>query len=163
MPSTIRTGADLAEAFEAAAAEVIAAVDQLPEARWDDICPEEGWTYAVTAHHVAVGFELAANLVTMVASGQPLPPMTWDDVNEQNAAHATATAGISKPEVLVALRRKREQALEAVRALSEEQLSRVCSAIPLFGGDALSAYQVADMLLVGHPAMHAAGMRAVSG
>jgi hypothetical protein len=157
-----RSGKEIAAEFGAASTSFIAAVEAFPEDRWHETCPDEGWSYAVTAHHVASGFEVASGFVQAVAAGEVLPELTWDDVNAQNAAHAMRMARVTKSEVLAALRELRALAIAAVSPLTREQLGRRGNPIPLFGGQSLMATEIADMLLVKHPAMHTTGMNAVA-
>jgi uncharacterized damage-inducible protein DinB len=148
----------LAQRFEQANNDLIAAVDGLSDSQWQALNKDAGWSVGVTAHHVAVSHPAVAGLVQAIGSGQPLPPITLDMLNQGNAQHARESAGCTKQETLDLLRANGAAAAAVVRGLSDDQLDRT-GTMPAFGDAPISAQQVIERILIGHPGMHLPGIR----
>jgi hypothetical protein len=148
----------LTKKFEQANGEFTRAVEQCSDASWRSQCQAEGWPVAVAAHHVAGGTAAISGLAQMVAAGQPLPPLTMEQVDQGNADHATQYANCTKQESLDLLRRNGESAAGMIRGLSDEQLDRTGT---LFGGP-MSAQQIIEDVLIGHLTGHLASIRAAT-
>ena len=88
----------LAAAFERANDAVIAAVERCSDEQLRAVCDGEGWPVVVTAHHLALSYQTIAGMAVQVATGQPLPPMTMEDLNNFNAQHAEECANVSREE-----------------------------------------------------------------
>ena len=146
----------LATRFEQANADVIRAVEPLSDAQWGAQTAEEGWTVGVVAHHIAQSHQGVAGLAEMVASGKPVPPITWDVIHQGNATHARDHGHCTKPETLALLRDNGAAAAKLVRGLSDQQLDRSASVI----GNPMSAGQVVEHILIGHPQGHLASIKA---
>jgi hypothetical protein len=75
-------------------------------------------------HHVATMYPLEIELAQTLAGGDPVTGVTWDDVHAMNAAHAKEFDAVTKEETLELLEKNSAAAAEAIRALSDEELSR---------------------------------------
>jgi uncharacterized damage-inducible protein DinB len=152
----------LAEQFERANAEAIAAVERCSDAEWRARSRDEGWPVGFTAWHIGDAHPAVMNLVNAVANEQPPPPITSGMLDGINAEKLTQHASAGKAEALDALRTNGAAVAEAIRALSDEQLDRTAT-LPLLGGKALSAQQLIENGLIGHARAHLASMRAAAG
>ena len=150
----------LAEQFEQANRQMIAAIEHCSEAQWKTKTSGEQWSVGVVAHHVAQGHEAVAGLVRMTANGQPLPPMTMDTIHQMNAEHAKQYANATKDETLALLRKNAAAAASTVRGLSDEQLDR---SAPLLGGPPMTAQQMVERVLIGHVKEHHGSIQATVG
>lgn len=152
----------LAEQFERANAEAIAAVERCSDAEWRARSRDEGWPVGFTAWHIGDAHPAVMNLVNAVANGQQPPPITSDTLNGSNAEKLKQHAAASKTEALERLRTNGATVAKAIRALTDEQLDRT-AALPLMGGKSLSAQQLIENGLIGHARGHLASMRAAAG
>lgn len=146
----------LAQEFEQANAALARTIEPLSESQWQARCTGEGWPVGVTAHHVVGGHQVIGGMVSTVAAGQPLPPLTWEMLDQSNAQHAQQYAGCTKAETLALLRQQGEAAAATVRGLSDEQLGRTGSLM----GQAMSAEQLIQNILIGHVRDHQASIEA---
>jgi hypothetical protein len=153
--------ADLAAKLESANAAVIAAVESSSDDEWRAICPAEGWSVGVAARHIAVSHLPIMGLVEIVATGQQAPPITMDMFHASNARHAQEHAGCTRAEVLEILRRDGQAAADKLRGLSDEQLDRTAS-MAFAGGAEMSAVQLVEAILLGHPAQHLESIKAAN-
>ena len=109
--------------------------------------------------HLAAGYQGIAGLVAAVATGQTLPPITMEMINQGNAQHAKEHANCTKAEVLDLLRKDGAAAVNIVSKLSDEQLAHTGQ---LLGGP-VSAQWVAENILIDHTAQHLASLKAAVG
>jgi uncharacterized damage-inducible protein DinB len=144
---------DLADRFESANNDVIAAVQGCSDDQWQRTTNSEGWSVGVVAHHIATSNEPIAGLIRLVATGQPLPNLTRDMIDAGNAQHAHEQANCTREETLALLKSGGEAAASILRGLSDEQLDR-SAPLPLVGGKEMSANQLVEMVLIGHPVQH---------
>src|SRR5262245_23721918 len=107
----------LAARFEQVNRAFITAVERCTDIQWHATIASEGRAVGVVAHHLAEGYSGAAGLIQQVASGQALPPITMDMINQGNAQHAAQHADATKPEVLDLLRRNGAAAANTIREL----------------------------------------------
>ena len=150
---------EIAKTFEAVNAQAIAAVEACTDADWAKTTAAEGWTVAALAHHVAAGHEGIANFVQAIATGQQLPPGSPADFDAANAQHASEFKSANKAETLQILREGGAKAAAAVRALSDEQLTRAGNAF----GQEMTAAQAAQGILIGHIQGHLESLKAATG
>ena len=137
-------------------------IEGCSEEDWRRTCSGEGWSVGVAAHHLAVAHESILGLVQAVANGQPVPPITVEMLDASNAEHAVEFATVTRAEVLDVQRRGARAAADAVRGLGDEQLDRTAP-MALAGGAPMSAQQLIEVGLIGHPAEHLASIRAAVG
>jgi uncharacterized damage-inducible protein DinB len=153
--------ADLATKFEEANAAVIEAVENSSEADWQRVTSSEGWSVGVTARHIAASHLPIMGLVELVATGREMPPITMDMLHAGNAQHAQEHASCTREEVLEILRRDGQAAADRLRGLSDEQLERKAS-MAFAGGAEMSAAQLVEMILLGHPVQHLESIKAAT-
>lgn len=149
--------AALASQFEQANNAVVAAVVAASDAEWRHVTPAEGWSVGVTARHVAVAYIGISDIVRAAIDGQPIPSL--DRLDEFNAQHAREHADCTRADVLALLKSNGESVANYLRGLSDEQLDR-SAAMPLAGGAPLSAQQLIESALIGHPQEHLASIHA---
>jgi hypothetical protein len=151
----------LAERFEAINREFIATVEAASPEDWGRTCQAEDWSVGVTAHHIGVSSGAVAGFVQAIATGQEVPPITKEMIDEGNAQHAVEYATCTKEETLELLRRGGEQAASILRGLSDEQLDRT-AVLAAMGGAEVSAQQMTEMVLIGHAENHLQSIRSAS-
>jgi hypothetical protein len=144
---------ELAAAFERANDELIALVEGCSDEQLRVVCDGEGWPVVVMAHHVAGAYPAIFGMVRQIADGEQLEPFTSEDLDRANAEHARDSANVSRAETLSLLRREGAAAAAGVRTLTDEQLDR-SAVVTLAGGQVLSAAQLIEGGLIGHPLDH---------
>jgi hypothetical protein len=150
---------DLAKQLEETNAAVIAAIESCDAASWGNTTEEEGWTAAALAHHIGEDHGLIFGLVQGVATEQPGPDITPQQLDGMNAEHAKNFAGCSKAEVIELANSGCAAATQGLRALSDEQLAKTAD----FFGNTMTAAQIAQNILIGHAQGHLASFKAATG
>lgn len=150
----------LAERFEAANAEVIAAVEGFDRGTAAH-SRDEGWPLPFTAWHIADGYGSVMGLITLAAEGQPLPPITREMLDAGNAANLAAHGACTREEAAAALRRHGADTASAIQALTDEQLER-SAVLDLFGGATLTVELLIEGMLIGHTRGHLTSLQAAS-
>ncbi len=151
----------LAERFEQICADVVATVERCSDANWERRCTGEGWSVSVVAHHIASAMGPAHSFVETIARGDSLPPVTSEMLDEGNAKHAEA-GSYSRAETLSLLREQGQAIAANLRRLTDEQLDRT-GAMPLTGGQPMSAATMTELGLIGHPTGHLASIKSALG
>lgn len=151
----------LVQRFNAANGELISYIEGCTEDDLDRVTTGEGWPVRVTAHHLAVSHEPVANLAQLLATGQPLPPLTLEIFHHGNAQHAAEHAAVSKQTILDALQSGGAQASAIVSGLSDDALARA-GYFTLLNGE-ISAQGVIENILIGHVSGHLASIKATVG
>ena len=149
----------LAAEFERANGELIAAVDGFSEAQWRTWCEGEGWSVAVTAHHVAVGYAAIAEMLRLAARGEARR-LSFEQLHERNARHAEDYADVGRAETVDLLRRNGAEALAVVRGLDDARLHLVPGNE---GGQGRSPAELIERVLIGHLRGHFASIRTAVG
>jgi uncharacterized damage-inducible protein DinB len=152
---------DLAAKLDEANATVIEAVENSSDADWQRVTASGGWTVGVAARHIAISHLPIMGLVELVGTGGEVPPVTMEMFHASNAQHAQEHASCTREEVLEILRRDGKAASEKLRGLSDEQLDRTAS-MAFAGGAEMSAGQLVEMVLIGHPAEHLESIKAAN-
>jgi hypothetical protein len=145
----------LAQQLEQANHELAATIEGLSDAQWRAKTPDDGRSVGVVAHHVATSHKTVAGLVSAIAHGQTVPPITMEMIHEGNATHAAQFAHCTKAETLALLRQNGAAAVATVRALGDAELDRSVT----FPMGAMTAAQVVERVLVGHAQGHHASIR----
>jgi len=130
----------------------------LSDAQWRSKV-KDGRTVGVVVHHVASVYPIEVDLAKAIASGKPVTEVTWEAVADMNANHAKEQAAISKSDALELLRRNSEQAANAVRAFTDEQLDRAAAFSLSFGAPVTAQFVIEDHALR-HSWHHLAKIRA---
>jgi uncharacterized damage-inducible protein DinB len=152
----------LAERLEQANRELIAAIERCSDSQWQARCADEGWSVGVAAHHLAVDHVLLAGLAQAVATGQAVPALTADMIDQYNAQHAQQHTVCTREETIALLETEGATAAGIVRSLSDAQLER-SAVLPWEAGPPWSARRVIEEKLIGHVADHLANIRAAVG
>ncbi len=152
---------ELAEKFAAFNGEVIALVEDCSAQDWAKTCAGEQWSVGVVARHLAAGHYSVVNLIELVVSGQPLPEITMEAIDQTNAEHAREHADCTQEEVLGFLRENGSAIAEFLNGLEDEDLDRV-GHLPLLGGD-VSAERFFERIILQSGGGHLAGMKAAVG
>lgn len=139
----------LADRLEQGAIALAAFANGLTDDEWQARVPKDGRKVGVTVHHVASMYPLEIQLAQLLAAGKPIVGVTWDTVNDINAAHAKENDRVTRQEALDLLRRNSAAAADAIRALTDTQLDR---AAPIsLNSDAPLTCQ---FMLEDHPVRH---------
>jgi hypothetical protein len=143
-------GETLAAQVDAANSKLLATVEGMSDAHWATPCKEETWPAGVTAHHVAESLGTLTGLVQAVASDAPVPPISFDALNQGNAEHAKRSANVGKAETAALLRSNIASAKTVISGLSDAQLEKTVQ----FPMGPMSLSQVIQGILVGHAVGH---------
>jgi hypothetical protein len=149
----------LADRFEQANREFIAFAQRCSEPQWRAICPDEGWSVGVAAHHLAEDHMVLAGLAQAVATGQPVPALTGEMIDQFNAQHAQQHAACTREETVALLRTNGAAAASIIRELSDEQLERA-AILPWEAGPAWSVRRIIEDKLIEHFDEHLPSIRA---
>ncbi len=153
---------ELAERFERINDEVITVVEGCSNDQWQTLVPEEGRTVGVVCHHVGGAHRFLTQLIQALSTGETGPPNTMEAIHAANAQHMERYASCTKDEAIALLRRNGGVARAAVEALTDEQLDRQ-GRLVLYGDRPVTARQVIERRLIGHPLSHLQGIRDVLG
>jgi hypothetical protein len=122
-------------------------------------CPVEGWTAAAVGSHIGFGHVgIADNLIKPIVEGREVQSFKMSDFNEGNAKHAREHGAMPADQVLALLRENGARAVEYLRSLSDDDLDRT-TVLPAMGDEPVTAEQVIEMVLIGHPRAHGASLR----
>ncbi len=147
----------LATQFEQANQDLIEMISR--DADLSVTCPAEGWTAAALGAHVGSGHGgIVEYLIKPIVAGQELEPMGPNSFDEGNAKQAQENAALPQDQVLTLLRDHGAVAAAYLRGLSDDDLDRTTS-MPAFGPEPVTAEQVIDMVLIGHPRAHGQSLR----
>jgi hypothetical protein len=149
----------LAERIERGARELAAFIEGCSEAEWRELCPNEGRTVAVVAHHVASAYAVETDLVKVLASGQPIIGVTEEVVDQANAGHAKAQADCTREETLALLRKNSAIAAQTIRELADEQLDSA-ALVSLHWDAPLTTQYLIEEHPISHSFRHLASIRA---
>jgi hypothetical protein len=117
----------LAERLEQGARALADLASGLTDVEWHTRIPKDGRKVGVVIHHVATMYPLEMQLAQLLAGGTPITGVTWDVINEVNAAHAKEFEAVTKEAALDLLQRNSTAAAAAIRALSDEELDRAAT------------------------------------
>jgi|SRR5581483_1472943 len=146
---TVARAAALADRLEQGARALADLAATLTDEQWQRQIPGDGRKVGVVVHHVASMYPIEMQFAQMLAAGQPIAGVAWDDVHAINASHAREHDATTRAEALDLLRRNSAAAAEAIRALSDEQLDRA-AAISLNADAPLTC----QFFLEDHPVRH---------
>jgi uncharacterized damage-inducible protein DinB len=150
----------LADQFEQANNEAIAAVEGCSDEQWRRHVESENRSVGVVMHHVAIAHPVIAAWVKAAARGQDVGvERGWFD--QLNAQHAREQANCTKAETRDLLRRNGDAAACVVRDLDDAQLDS--SATIITGMPPMTAQQVTERILIGHVRGHLSTIRTAIG
>jgi hypothetical protein len=149
----------LAQQLEQINQECIDAVASAENGGLSVICPTEGWTAAALGAHIGFGHKgILEGLIKPAIEGREVPPFKMSDFDEPNAKFAAENAAMPQEQVIELLREQGAQAVAYVRALSDDDLDRATTLSPA-GDQPVTAQQVIEWVLIGHPAEHGKSLR----
>ncbi len=96
----------------------------LTDAQWNTTCGGEHRSVGTLVHHVGTMYPIEADVVNALATNGSAPGVTWDVVDNINADHASTNSATSKQAAIDLIRTNSIAAVDAVRALTDEQLDR---------------------------------------
>jgi hypothetical protein len=149
----------LADRLEQGAKALAAFAGGLTDAEWQTRVPKDGRKVGVVVHHVASVYPIEIQLAQVLAGGQPMTGLTWDNVHEMNAGHARENDGVTKEAALDLLRQNSAAAAAAIRALSDEQLAQAAPA-SLYANAPVTCQFMLEDHAVRHSYHHLARVRA---
>lgn len=149
----------LARRLEQGIDAMIAFANTLTDRQWQTLIPKDGRTVGVVVHHVASVFPIEIELAQVLAKGQAIVGVTWDDVHAMNAKHAQDNAGVTKQEAIDLLRRNSTAAAAAIRAFTDEQLASAATN-SLYADAPLTCQHMLEDHAVRHSYHHLAKIRA---
>lgn len=150
-----------ANQIEALSAEVASFVESVDDAGWTAVVPADGRPLNVLIDHISVSGPLVYSLVEMVMSGQPLPPLTQDDIHGGNAQHASERASVTKADVLEGLRSNLQTVAAKTRALSDDALD-TSVAFSLSESGQITPAEIIEHIVIGHTRGHLEQARGVT-
>jgi hypothetical protein len=149
----------LAERLEQGARALAAFASALNDEEWQTRLPQDGRKFGVVVHHVATMYPLEIQLAQLLAAGKPVTGVTWDVIDEMNAAHAEKFDAVLKQEAIDLLRRNSAAAAAAIRALSDEQLD-LAAPVSLNADAPLTSQFMLEDHAIRHSYHHLARLRA---
>jgi len=149
----------LARRLEQGIDAMIAFANTLTERQWQTPIPTDGRTVGVVMHHVASVFPIEIELAQVLAKGQAIAGVTWNDVHAMNAKHAQDNARVTKQEAIDLLRRNSAAAATAIRAFTGEQLANA-GTNSLYADAPLTCQHMLEDHAVRHSYHHLAKIRA---
>ena len=122
--TTGRRSHALAERLEAGANALAALANNLTDIEWQTRVPKDGRKIGVVVHHVASMYPIEIQLAQVLAGGQAVTGVSWEDVHAINAGHAKEFDGVTKDAAIDLLQRNSAAAAAAIRAMSDDDLDR---------------------------------------
>jgi hypothetical protein len=156
--SRVTLATALADRLEQGAQALTAFALGLTDAEWSLRMPHDNRTLGVIVHHVASVYPIEIQLAQTIASGKAVTGVTMDDIHAMNAKHAADYVAVTKMEALDLLRANSAAAADAIRALSDEQLTQAAP-VSLYSDAPLTCQFVLEDHAVRHSYHHLAGLR----
>jgi hypothetical protein len=153
----------LADRIEQGAAGLAAFVEGLSEAEWlTPVSSSDRRPVGVIVYHVASVYPIEVDLARAIAGGNAVTEVTWAVVADLNAKTARENAGVSKASALDLLRRNSNEAANAVRKFTDEELDTAAPFSLSFGAPVTAQFVLEDHA-VRHSWHHLARIRTVLG
>ena len=150
----------LAEVLEEGAAALASFAGGLSAEEWETRGEKDGRPVGVIVHHVATMYPVEIQLALNLARGEAVTGVTWDDVHAMNAGHAKEHGAVTKKEALELLERNSAAAAAAIRALTDEELSRYAP-ISMYSDTPLTCQFMLEDHAVRHAWHHLAAIRRI--
>lgn len=151
----------IARLFEAKAREAVALIETMSDEEWQKVTDAEKWTVGVTGHHLAGAFAAVARMVPAVVSGQSPGNFSMAALDAMNARYAQEHARCTKAETIALLESGAAAAAAAIRALSDDQLSK--GGTVFTDAPPMTAEQLIFGALIDHAAGHLGSIRKTIG
>lgn len=146
----------LAWQFEQANRELIDLLDACPEAGWQAVCPDTGWTVTVQADHIAEYRVVFDTIIRGIVDGTPPAPITFAAIDARNAQHAIDAADLTSSAVLATLRDGIAAPARTIRMLADGDLQKSATTV---AGHAPQRVEAVVELSIHHVIEHAAAIR----
>jgi len=140
---------------------LVATIERCTPEQWRATCADTGWSVAVQAHHLAENHAQLAGLFQQITLGRPPAPIPPQAMDEANARHAAAFAGVARDETVALLKRNGAFAAESYRRLSDEGLAR--TAALLVGAPPSTVADLIEYLAIGEIERHGRAIREAIG
>ena len=158
-----RRAALLADRIEEGAALLAGFAEGLSEEEWRaPVSATDRRSVGVIVHHVASMYPIEIDVARAVASGKAVTDVTWNAVAQLNAKHAQEHASETKASALELLRRHSQEAANAVRAFTDEELDCAAPFSLSFGAPVTAQFVIEDHALR-HSWHHLARIRTALG
>jgi hypothetical protein len=131
----------------------------LSSVEWQTRLPGDGRKAGVVVHHVASVYPVEIQLAQTVAGGKPVTGVTWEVIHGMNAEHARENDDATKEATLALLLRNATAAVQAIRALTDEQLA-LAAPVSLYADAPLTSQFVLEDHAGRHSYHHLARIRA---
>jgi hypothetical protein len=152
---------DLSERFKTLNNELIGFVQSCSDENWRKVCPGEQWSVGVVARHIAASHYGALGLAKMMVTGEKLPDLTQDVIDQLNHKHAEKHRHCTREEVLASLRKNGASIADYVAGLSDTDLDR-SGHIAAAGGD-MTTEQLIMNIIIRAGGEHMANAKAATG
>jgi len=146
----------IAEQFTHAHGELLSIAERCSGAEWRAYSAAEGWRVETTVHHVAADYPALFEVLQAISTGVPPPSVTREQLDQRNARHAQQSAGLTKQETLVLLRRNGGAITDFIRRLNSQQLDPTGQVL----GQNVSGAHVIETWMIGHIQNHLTSIRA---
>ena len=128
----------LADRLIAGANQLASLGANLSEEEWNKPVLGDGRSVGVVVHHVASVYPIEVDLAQVIASKKPITEVSKAAIDHMNAEHARENAHADKQQALELLRVNSENAAQAIREFTDEQLDNA-STISLYEDAPLTA------------------------
>ena len=155
-----KSGAELAQDLNASASEFADLIRGLNDEQWNRTTDAEGWSVGTVAHHVAQSLEVTFGMTDLMLSNS-VPPVTFDDINAANAAHAEEHAHPDQAETVAMLEKAAPAIAEGMAALDDASLDHAAT-IPAFGDEPMTVRAWIENVVIGHIGMHKPSIEAAT-
>ena len=132
--------------FENFQQDLLTSVAGCTDEDWGKVTAAEQWPVGVLTRHIGAAHYPIIELAELIVTGQPLPEITWDMINQGNAQHATEHANCTRSEVLHFLKEQGEKVSNYLAGLTDDELNRRAY-VGLFEAE-LRAYDLIEQVVV---------------
>ena len=139
----------LAERIEKGAAGLAAFAESLSDPEWNQALSADGSDrrpIGVIVNHVAFVYPIEVDAARGIASGKEVG-VSWDDIAQLNAKHASDNARASKADTIALLRSNARAAADAVRQMTDEQLDTAAPFGLSYGAPVTAQFVIEDHAL----------------
>lgn len=96
--------------------------ESLDNSEWNKPVLGDGRTVGVVVHHVASVYPIEIELAQVISNGNPITEVTKEAIDTMNANHAVENNQVDKLTTLNLLRKNSENAANAIREFTDDQL-----------------------------------------
>jgi len=122
-------------------------VKGLSDSEWNKPVVGDGRTIGVVVHHVASVYPIEVELAQTLGKGNPITDVTKEAINKMNAEHAIENNQVDRQITLDLLRTNSENAANAVRKFSDEELDNSASISLYFEAPLTAQFFIEDHAL----------------